>query len=149
MGLDLVTLCVRRVLPTHMTDAHHAAHSNSQIYWIVVMLKWFILGTIFWHCQKSAYFVIDKKNPICKILAAFCLYQEIFQNIKFWSCQELLPKGYKTGMLVGVCQQGSSTIVTVSWIAKCFMLSPTQLLTNAASCRSVPLHISSRYNSTN
>src|SRR6267143_3195605 len=71
---------------------------------------WLDLGTTEIY-SKILYFVIDQKNPICKILAAFCIYQEIFRNIKFWSCQEPLPKGYKAGMSVGVCQQGSHTVV--------------------------------------
>src|SRR6266446_10611294 len=46
---------------------------------------WLNLGTTKTY-SKILYFVIDKKNPICKILAAFCIYQEIFRKIKFWSC---------------------------------------------------------------
>ena len=71
---------------------------------------WLNLGTTKTY-SKILYFVIHKKNPICKILAAFCIYQEIFWTIKFWSCQELLPKGYKPGMPVGMCQQWKCTIV--------------------------------------
>ena len=82
---------------------------------------WLDLGTTKIY-SKILYFVIDKKNPICKILAVFCTYQEIFWNIKFWSCQEPLPKGYKAGMPVGACQQGSCTIVggtTLQGLSKC------------------------------
>jgi len=83
-----------------------------QIGFFLFITKYIIFGA----APKILYFVIDQKNPICKILAIFCIYQEIFRNIKFWSCQEPLPKGYKAGMPVGVCQQGSHAVVLATCV---------------------------------